>query len=76
MASDTIGIHELTDEELQRAVFKLRLAGFAPEKEIHGEIIKAAKDEIADLSRFTNSTVERFFQAMVERDLPEIPTVA
>lgn len=74
MAVDTIGIHELTDEELRRAVFKLRLAGFAPEGEIHNEIIKAAKDEIADLSRFTNPTVERFFQAMAERDLLELPT--
>lgn len=72
MPSDVTGIHELTDEELQRAVFKLRLAGFAPEKEIHDEIIKAAKDEIADLSRFWNPAAERFFQAMIERDLPEL----
>lgn len=71
---DVTGIHELTDEELQRAVFKLRLAGFAPEKEIHAEIIKAAKDEIADLSRFTNAVVERFFQALIERDLLELHT--
>ena len=69
---DVTGIHELTDEELQRAVFKLRLAGFAPEKEIHDEIIKAAKDEIADLSRFWNPAAERFFQAMIERDVPEL----
>jgi hypothetical protein len=72
MASDTIGIHELADDELRRAVFKLRLAGFAPEKGIHAEIIKAARDEIADLSRFWNPAAERFFQAMTERDVPEL----
>ena len=72
MPNDVTGIHELADEELQRAVFKLRLAGFAPEKEIHAEIIKAAKDELADLSRFWNPAAERFFQAMIERDVPEL----
>lgn len=74
MAVDVVGIHELNDDELQRSVLKLRLAGFAPEREIHAEIINAAKNEAADLNRLWSPSAERFFQAMIERGLLELPT--
>ncbi len=68
-----IAIQELTDEQLQRAVYGLRLAGFVPESEFYAQVIIAAlPGEVADLSKSCNAVTERFFEAMRERQLPEL----
>ena len=67
-----IAISKLTDDQLLRLVRVLRLAGYVPEREFYAECIHAALGEAADVSKACNAVTERFFDAVIERQLTEI----